>query len=476
MNKLILFFASLLISSFALYPYQEKDHIINLGDPSWGLANTDFPNGLFVYFYEPYCNPCRQMWPELVEAATNLATQGSKVKIGKIECHDEVNLCNARKVTAFPTLILYMKDKPEQEYRGSRDAQSIQKWISKVVDSSYEVVNDENTLFSKYSAAILLTQQDTWNINQAYQSDPYTVDIARAGNALQSKMNGSPAVLVTQRGEIVTLSTSDPVQTTKQKIADALYTQRIAVPNFSWNMKTKLEGNENIDYVIFFRTKKFTVGDASKAFDQLYKELGNTVFQFAYLNVVDDMLGHTIGKLFGVGADDDSAVGIISRKNKFNQKYKLTQEITTDNLQTFIKSFKSGSAERYYMTAEVPTEGPRGSVRELVSKNYNQVTSDPNLNVFVQFYFPWSEASIKLEPAWNALAYRFRDAKNVVIAKVNIDENDIQGVDLIDFPTLLFYGEGSNKKEIKYDSHPNIKSLQNFLFTHAPNLRQEIEL
>jgi len=475
MNKLILLFAFFFISSFALYPYQEKDHIINLGDPSWGLANQEFPHGLFVYFYEPYCNPCRQMWPELVEAAKNLATQHSKVKIAKIECHDEVNLCNARKVTAFPTLILYVKDKPEQEYRGARDAQSIQKWISKVVDSSYEVANDESTLFSKFSGAILLNS-DSGSINQAYQSDPYVIEIARAGGSLQSKMAGSPAVFISQRGEVVPLSINDAPHTINQKISDALYTQKIAAPNFGWGMKTKLEGNENIDYVIFFRTKKFTVGDASKAFDKAYQELGNNVFQFAYLNVVDDILGHAIGKLFGIGADDDSAVGIISRKDKFNKKYKLAQEITADNLKTFVQSFRSGGAERYYMTAEVPSETPRGSVRELVSKNYDQVINDPTLNVFVQFYFPWSEASIKLEPAWNALAYRFRDAKNVVIAKVNVDENDIEGVDLIDFPTLLFYPEGTNKKAIKYDSQPNIKNIQNFVFTHAPNLRQEIEL
>lgn len=477
MNKLLVLFACFFIATFALYPYQEKDHIINLGEPSWGLANNEFPRGLFVHFYEPYCNPCRQLWPELVEAAGYLATHGSQVKFAKVECHDEVNLCNARKVTAFPTLILYMAGRPEQEYRGSRDASSIQKWISKVVDSSFEVVNDEDTLFSKFSGAVLLKTEGT-GVNEAYQNEPYGFEVVKAGAALQSKMEGLPAVFITQREEIIPLSPNDASHTILQRINDAYYSRKIAVPNFNWAMKSKVEGgNENIDYIFFFRTNKFSVGDASKAFDQAYQEYGNNVFQFVYLNVADDILGHKFGKMFGVGADSNSAVGIISRKNKLNKKYKLNGDITTETLKSFVQAFKSGSAEHYYMSAEAPTEIPRGSVRELVSKNYHDVIADSKLNVFVQFYYPWCEPCIKLEPAWNALAYRFRDAKNVIIAKVNIDENDIEGVELTEFPTLLFYAEGTNRKEIKYtEGQTNIKSLQNFLFTHAPELREDIEL
>jgi len=417
------------------------------------------------------------MWPELVEAAGFLATHGSRVKFAKVECHDEVNLCNTRKVTAFPTLILYMQNRPEQEYRGPRDALSIQKWISKVVDSSYEVVNDQNTLFKKFDGAILLTTESL-GINEAYQNDPYAFEIARAGNALINKMAGSPAVFITQRAEVMPLSQTEASHTILQKISDAFYSKKIAVPNFSWGMKTKLEtGTENIDYIIFFRTNKFSVGDASKAFDQAYPEFGNNVFQFVYLNVADDVLGNKYGRAFGVSADGDSAVGIISRKNKFNSKYKLNGDITTGNLKSFIEAFRSGKAERYYASAEPLSGQPRGSVRELVSKNYHDITGDSQLNVFVQFYYPWCEPCIKLEPAWNALAYRFRDAKNVVIAKVNIDENDIEGVDLTEFPTLLFYAEGTNKKQVKYtEAQTNIKSLQNFLFTQAPKLHEDIEL
>ncbi len=131
----VLLLALLATTILAGYPYAEKDHIINLGEPTWEVAVKEFPKGLFVYFYEPYCNPCRRTWPELVDAAKALSEDHSDVRFAKIECHDEIDLCNARSVSTFPTLILYADGREPFEYRGARNSHDIQQWLRKVVDS-----------------------------------------------------------------------------------------------------------------------------------------------------------------------------------------------------------------------------------------------------------------------------------------------------------------------------------------------------
>ena len=107
---------------FAGYPYAEEDSIINLGEPTFGIATDEFHEGLFVYFYEPFCTPCREMWQDLKKAAATLKGTSSRAKIAKVECHDEVKLCDARGVNTFPTLLLHRKGRATIEYRGVRTA------------------------------------------------------------------------------------------------------------------------------------------------------------------------------------------------------------------------------------------------------------------------------------------------------------------------------------------------------------------
>jgi len=476
----VLFCLAFFISSlFAGYPYAEKDHIINLGDPTWEVAAKEFPQGLFVYFYEPYCNPCRRLWPELVDAAKALSDghSSSAVRFAKIECHDEIDLCNARKVFTFPSLILYVQGREPFEYRGARNSHNIQQWLHKVVDSKYPTIDQESDLFKKFSAALLVNSKNLTNVNSAYQNNFESVEIAVAGPKLKKKLSESPAALITQKGEITLLNVDYSPPTINQLIREPLFVKKSVAPYLTSSLYSQLSKDENLNLMIFFKALKFKAqGDDSRAFDEIYNQLQSQEIQFAYVNVDDDMIGHNLGKLFGLDSNSEPTIGMISRLDKFNRKYKLTGAINVENIRKFVQDFQNNQLPRYYMSSSPGPSVKPGSVEELGATKYLSVVNDPKLNVFVQFYFPWCEECVKLEPTWNKLAYRLRNHKNVKIVKVNINENDIEGFDNIKCPHLVLHPEGHDEQFVFEGANMNIQNLQKFLSSKIPGLLQDFEL
>ena len=46
---------------------------------------------------------------------------------------------------------------------------------------------------------------------------------------------------------------------------------------------------------------------------------------------------------------------------------------------------------------------------------------------------------------WDKLGEKFADNKNVVIAKIDANANEIESVPIKSFPTLVYYPAGENK-------------------------------
>lgn len=90
---------------------------------------------VFVNFGASWCSHCQNLAPIWQSAHTVMAQRGSIVKMPHVECTQNMPLCVAQRVQAFPTMIMYHKGKFHSVYRGKRDVNALVHHAESVIDA-----------------------------------------------------------------------------------------------------------------------------------------------------------------------------------------------------------------------------------------------------------------------------------------------------------------------------------------------------
>ncbi|XP_066593940.1 dnaJ homolog subfamily C member 10-like [Prorops nasuta] len=115
-----------------------------------------------VDYYAPWCGPCQQLMPEWSSVAKTLQHL-SFVKVAKVNCEQEKQLCRDQEIHSYPTIRLYPISSEGLNtvvlYRGSRDSMSILKWVAEFFPNRVHELNS-NTF-----QAEVLNSQKVWIID-----------------------------------------------------------------------------------------------------------------------------------------------------------------------------------------------------------------------------------------------------------------------------------------------------------------------
>jgi thiol-disulfide isomerase/thioredoxin len=63
---------------------------------------------------------------------------------------------------------------------------------------------------------------------------------------------------------------------------------------------------------------------------------------------------------------------------------------------------------------------------------------------------PWCGHCQKLAPIWDQLAESYSRQSDIVIAKLDATSNDVDGVTITSFPTLIYYPKGGKQVRIRW--------------------------
>lgn len=119
---------------------------------------------------------------------------------------------------------------------------------------------------------------------------------------------------------------------------------------------------------------------------------------------------------------------------------------------------------------EVPFD-EQGVVLKLVGTTFEDLVYDNSLDVWVMIYAPWCDHCKQMMGVWEQLGYDMFEHEDLVIAKFDLEANEVPGVDVEGYPTLRWYPKG-NKNGIDYTGQRNMKSFLNFLGGYNPNYNQ----
>jgi protein disulfide-isomerase-like protein len=88
------------------------------------------------------------------------------------------------------------------------------------------------------------------------------------------------------------------------------------------------------------------------------------------------------------------------------------------------------------------------AVKVLVGLNHDEIVKSADNDALVMYYAPWCGHCKNLAPKWLELAEHVKGS-NVVIAKIDMTENKIKGLNVTGYPTLNYYE--ADKPMISYE-------------------------
>ena len=109
---------------------------------------------------------------------------------------------------------------------------------------------------------------------------------------------------------------------------------------------------------------------------------------------------------------------------------------------------------------------------------FEEVAYDPAKNVLVLLYTPWRWETEELLERYTKLAETFKEEEDVVIAKMNVVENEVEDIAVHKLPTLLFFKAGGNGREkVELEGERSLDAMKAFVEKNrVAVVREEEEL
>ncbi|KAL6074441.1 Protein disulfide-isomerase A6 [Balamuthia mandrillaris] len=136
------------VDAFVEFVEMEKEAFVP-GSDVLVLTNRNFMNNILssdgawmVEFYAPWCGHCKELAPEWESLASSVKNSGDDVKVAKVDCDANEELCNNVGVNSFPTIKMFQVT----SYDGDRDVDSFIAFIRSQASLPAPTASDVITL------------------------------------------------------------------------------------------------------------------------------------------------------------------------------------------------------------------------------------------------------------------------------------------------------------------------------------------
>jgi len=430
---------------------------------------------ILVEFFAPWCGHCKALAPHYEEAAT--ALKEKDIKIAKVDCVDQPELCQQHGVSGYPTLKVFRNGTPT-DYTGPRKADGI---ISYMIKQSLPAVSEVTAgnikEFQKADKIVVIAFLPShtevpaaeFSATAEKHRDDYLFGATTDEEATSMAGVVPPAVVVYRSFDDFATTYPYPIASASVKDFEE-WIKELSVP---------ILGEVNGDNYAMYAS-------SSKPLAYLFVDPTDQEHD-AHIEAMKPVAADYRGKVNFVWIDaikfGDHAKSLnlpepqwpsfVIQEMESQLKYPFDQNVrvTPERLAEHIELYSSGKLEPQLKSQPIPATQDE-SVYNLVGKQFEEVVFDDSKDVFVEFYASWCGHCKRLKPTWDSVGDRFADVKDrVVIAKMEAQENDLPAsvpFRISGFPTLKFKKAGS-REFVDYDGDRSLESLISFVEENAKN-------
>jgi protein disulfide-isomerase A1 len=152
-----------------------------------------------------------------------------------------------------------------------------------------------------------------------------------------------------------------------------------------------------------------------------------------------------------------------------SKKYRLdTNGLTVDTIVKFIGDYEAGRLKPWLRSEAVTKEDMLGPVGVLVGSNFREVAQDTETDVLIDFYAPWCGHCRKFEPNYKALGKKLQHVKTVKILKLDATRNEVEGMMIQGFPTIILFKAGETPaRQVHYSGNRQPEDMVQWLHQHC---------
>ncbi|KAI1293631.1 Protein disulfide-isomerase A3 [Halotydeus destructor] len=480
-------FSCLLLLSAPLLALSESDDVLDLSSNTVDSFKAEIGvyDAILVEFFAPWCGHCKRLAPEYTKAATALKQSDPPVPLAKVDCTVEAggkDICSEYGVQGYPTLKIFKGGEFSQEYQGPRDADGIVKYMRSQVGPASRLYQSVSALNDKVkdSKEVVVVGVFNDDSDDLYKQFNRVADklresvqfghvfVKQAGDDVSSltvvKDVTAPAVVVVRPAAVANKFEPSYVSYTDGDLKEFVqnnYHGRVGVRTQS-NMED-FKGPLVVVYygVDYVKNPKGTNYWRNRVL-KVAKNFENIHFAIADADAFAGEL-EEYGLKPSTGKD---ATPVVGARGKDGKKYIMKEKFSVEAFESFVENFAEGKLEAHVKSEEEP-EDNSGPVYTATGKNFDELVTNTDADVLIEFYAPWCGHCKKLAPTWEELGQTFKDESGIRIVKLDATANDVPPQFIVHgFPTIYFYPADS-KTPKKYEGGRDVDDFVKYLAKYS---------
>jgi len=450
-------------------------NVLDLTDSNF-QDSIDANDNLMVEFYAPWCGHCKKLAPEYEKAADKLNDEDPPIRIAKVDCPANSELCQKYGVSGYPTIKMFKGGEENGKYEGPRSADGIVAYMRKQAGpASIEVTtqekwdkvsNNKDTIvigyFSDYTTGnggVFMKLADSLRDDFRF---------AHVNNADILASTGMDGKIVLQRPRAMKNKFEEgDVEYTQEKYTvgilkawvreNALGKCPVAnQDNFRSLARPLVAAFYNVDYSLdpkgtqYWRNRVMKVG---LEFENFNLAVGSS----------KEFSGMINGELGGDKSTGGKPMVVIFDEN--DKKYIMEDEFTPDgkSLRAFIEKYNAGEIEAFVKSEPVPES--QGANVKIVGKNFDETVMNSNADVFIKMYAPWCGHCKSMAPAWEEFAESLAGDDSVIIGDFDATANDPghSAYSVSGYPTIFWVKNGDKTNPQKYQGGRTVDDFKKWV-------------
>ncbi|KAK2626653.1 hypothetical protein QTJ16_003828 [Diplocarpon rosae] len=416
-------------------------------------------------FYAVCCGHCKALAPEYEEAATTLKEKN--IKLAKVDCTEEVDLCKTYGVEGYPTLKVFRGSDNISAYSGARKAPAIISYMTKqslppvstlTKDTLEDFKTADKVVLVAYFAADDKTSNATFTSVAEKLRDSFLFGATNDADVAKAEGVTAPAVVL--------YKSFDEGKT--------IFTEKFEaenIENFANTESIPLIGELGPETYSDYMARKIPLAYIFAETEEERTALSKSLKDIAELHKGKVSFATIDAKQFGahagnlnLKADKWPAFAIQDTVNNKKFPHDQEKELSNENIRRFVSDFVEGKIEPSIKSEPIP-ETQEGPVQIVVAKNYDEIILDDKKDVLIEFYAPWCGHCKALAPKYDILAQLYVDGgftDKITIAKADATANDVPD-EISGFPTIKLYKAGDKKNPVDYEGDRSIPDLIKFV-------------